>query len=118
MPSTIVLAYAYRSDYLARCLALDASGAFARSRSLVDQDAPLPVFYLKRLRRAVSRARSVQCVPAIIGRREILVIEDADTRIYIARRGRRRKRSGAQAFLFAIDRSIDQFQPRARARGM
>lgn len=31
----------------------------------------LPVFYLKRLRCVVSRARSVQCVPAIIGRCEI-----------------------------------------------
>lgn len=90
MPSTIVLAYAYRSDYLARCLALETSRCirpFARSlaRSSINTLA-LPVFYLKRLRRAVSRARSVQCVPAIIGCREILVIEDANAYTYIASR--------------------------------
>lgn len=93
MPSTIVLAYAYRSDYLARCLALDTSRSIrplARSfaRSSINALA-LPVFYLKRLRRAVSRARSVQCVPAIIGRREILVIEDANTCTCIASRKKR-----------------------------
>lgn len=108
MPSTIVLAYAYRSDYLARCLALDTSRRIrllARSlaRSSINTLA-LPVFYMKRLRRAVSRARSVQCVPAIIGRREILVIEDANTCTCVAAAKELSARGRIGDFLFSRDR--------------
>lgn len=76
MPSSIVFAYAYRSDYLARCLRCWLS-AFARS--LVDQDTLARAScFLSETIMARRFSRSVQCVPAIIGRREILVIEDAN----------------------------------------
>jgi len=75
MPSTIVLAYAYRSDYLARCI-----DRLADARSSIKTLARF-LFSIPDDYDSVSRQRGrFDGVPAVIGRHEIPIIEDAGSR--------------------------------------